>query len=237
MKGLNGGSGDRRRWTSSILAAASITAGFLVLLGIPATPKRSVSLAPSPEPSVSLKRVIADEAALLDKTPLFLPTVWNTAVKEIGLPKSGGVFADFPAKHAFDVGEFTPLSPDANAGRGKTEILDLVPGGPLFLGLGREAKPEVNRGNSGLRIEVFDAKLGRSFWAAELADSPIPKAVVWQPFEFMATVDSAGLVGPLVTASPSGSDEVETALQKHLTQSLKIGSRLAPGIYRIVLGP
>ncbi len=53
----------------------------------------------------------------------------------------------------------------------------------------------------------------------------------------MATVDPAGLVGPLVTTSPAGSDEVETILQKHLTQILKVGVRLDPGVYRIVLGP
>jgi len=237
LKRGNGRSGDQRRWIGSIVAAALLTSGFLMLLRIPATPENSVSSTAETQSSVSLKRVIADEAALLDKTPLFLPTARNTAVKEIGLPKSVGVFADFPAKHAFDVGELAPLSPNKNAGDSKLEILDLAPGGPIFLGLGRIKKSEEIRGSSGPRIEVFDAKSGRSFWTAELAAYSFPKAVVWQPFEIMATVDSAGLVGPLVTISPSGSDEVEAVIQKHLTQVLKIGSKLAPGVYRIVLGP
>jgi len=211
--------------------------GFLMLLGIPATPEKSGFSAPTTRPAVRLKQVIADEAALLDKTPLFLPTVWNTAVKEIGLPKSGGVFADFPAKHAFDVGDINSLSPNINADLGKIEILDLAPGGSVFMGLGRQEKPEIVRKRPGARIEVFDARFGRKFWSADLATSPIPKSVIWQPFEFMAMVDPAGLVGPLVTTSPAGSDEVETILQKHLTQILKVGVRLDPGVYRIVLGP
>jgi hypothetical protein len=55
--------------------------------------------------------------------------------------------------------------------------------------------------------------------------------------EFVAAVDPAGLVGPLVPTVRSGVEEVDNFFQNYLARTLRVGERLAPGFYRICVGP
>jgi hypothetical protein len=64
-----------------------------------------------------------------------------------------------------------------------------------------------------------------------------PTTKAWQPMEFLAAVDPAGLVGPLVITEDSRVEEVNTYFRKYLAQTYRIGERLPPGFYRIIVGP
>jgi hypothetical protein len=59
----------------------------------------------------------------------------------------------------------------------------------------------------------------------------------WDPMEFVAAVDAAGLVGPLVPTARSGVDEIDAYFGHYLADTLRVGQRLSPGFYRIVVGP
>jgi len=53
----------------------------------------------------------------------------------------------------------------------------------------------------------------------------------------MAAVDPAGLVGPVVPTVRSGVSEVDDYFARYLEETLRVGQRLAPGFYRISVGP
>jgi hypothetical protein len=87
-------------------------------------------------------------------------------------------------------------------------------------------------------VEIVDAGTGRSVFGAPVNDAQPPtSSVPWQPMEFMAAVDSSGLVGPVVPTTRSGVAEVDAYFGRYLADTLRVGQRLAPGFYRIVVGP
>jgi hypothetical protein len=55
--------------------------------------------------------------------------------------------------------------------------------------------------------------------------------------EFLAAVDPAGLAAPLTLTTRSGVEDVDTYFQNFLAHTLRVGERLAPGFYRISVGP
>jgi hypothetical protein len=55
--------------------------------------------------------------------------------------------------------------------------------------------------------------------------------------ELFAAVDAAGLAAPLLVTEGSRVDEVDAHFRKMLAQTYRIGERLPPGFYRIVVGP
>ena len=59
----------------------------------------------------------------------------------------------------------------------------------------------------------------------------------WQPVEFLFAINAAGSVGrPMVTTS-SQVPEVDAYFRDYLAKSFHLGERLAPGFYRVVVGP
>ncbi len=84
--------------------------------------------------------------------------------------------------------------------------------------------------------------------ATDLEEAPpLLRAGAWQPLEFMAAVDPAGLVGSLMPTVrsvtppdnhfPQLDAEALQWLEKYLAQKLRVGERLGPGFYRICVGP
>jgi hypothetical protein len=47
----------------------------------------------------------------------------------------------------------------------------------------------------------------------------------------------AGLAGPLVVTESSRVEEVDVHFRRQLRQVFRLGERLAPGVYRVVVGP
>jgi hypothetical protein len=197
-----------------------------------------VAVLAAPKPvAVSLTRVATGEAALLDKTPLFMPTEWNTSQKEVKLPESGGALAPYPAKWNFAVSELklslpSPVAVPDNA----AEALAIPPPGPLFGAMGRGDAVPVRLPPRGAFLEVVTAGGGRRVLGEALPGARPPAGGNWQALEFLAAVDAAGLVSLDLTAR-SGVEEVDAYFSRYLAQTLRIGARLPPGFYRMCVGP
>mgnify|MGYP006194076769 FL=1 len=86
------------------------------------------------------------------------------------------------------------------------------------------------------RVEIVAAASGRSVLAQVILERP-PVSGEWQPVEFMAAVDASGLIGPLVVTTRSGLEEVDSFFSNYLIRTLRFGSRIGPGFYRISIGP
>ena len=174
---------------------------------------------------------------MLDKTPLFLPTEWNTAQKEVILPPSGGAFSDYAPKYAYDEAELKSLKPTAPIALSVADALSLAPPGPALLGFGRSEIKTMVLEKRGAFVEILRANGGQTVLGKMLTEAEPPMAAVWGPLEFLATVDATGLTGPLVLTTRSGIEDVDAYFQKYLTQKLRVGALLGPGLYRICIGP
>lgn len=101
--------GANRRWIWASLGALAIAGGLAFLFRVSVTgPKVPESIAPRSKPVIELaerreKSALDDEATLLDPTPLFQPTRWNTAQMKVDPPEPSGSFQSFrvPPKLAF----------------------------------------------------------------------------------------------------------------------------------------
>jgi hypothetical protein len=85
-------------------------------------------------------------------------------------------------------------------------------------------------------VEITDAETGRKVFSQPVKDAH-PPASDWKPMEFMAAVDSAGLVGPPVLTQHSDVADVDAYFGQYLSDTLRIGQRLNPGFYRVSVGP
>jgi hypothetical protein len=231
----------RSRW---ILAGSSaLVAGLVVFLlfRAPAAP-RVASLKPTANPAgrVKLVNLKGNEASLTDPTPLFLPTEWNAG--QNALPANtqrepGGSFQGYPAKLAFAQTELKLDLPSPVAMPERpADALAADRTGLSFLGLGQldETTPQLNVRKA--FIEIRAAADGARLLAQPLEDARPPTGA-WQPLEFLVAVDPMGLVGPPTLTESSRVAAVDGYFQNYLVKSLHVGQRLAPGFYRVCIGP
>jgi hypothetical protein len=57
------------------------------------------------------------------------------------------------------------------------------------------------------------------------------------PLEFLAVVSSAGLIGDPILVTGSGWEEVDAFFRAYLAKTFRLGERLNPGRYRVLVGP
>jgi hypothetical protein len=189
--------------------------------------------------SVGLVDQVAIQGTMLrDPTPLFLPTEFNSSRKDYVPVEPGGAFAGFSASLTFDVSELTLHLPPATAmPKSPAEALVGDPPGAPFLAFARtdiEVQPLAPRG---AYVEIINAATGRNVFGRPVLDAHPPSEKPWKPMEFMAAVDAAGLVGPLVLMVHSDVADVDAYFGLYLVQNLMVGQRLEPGFYRIWVGP
>ena len=228
--------GEKLRWLAAGFGATIIGFGLLFWFKVPSASSDQAAGSLGHEALV-VQRVVADEAALLDKTPLFLPTEWNTSIKDVSLPATGGVFADFPSAFAYKEGDhsFGVLRSDQE-GFGDA-ILTAEGPNSAFLSFGQKPQSlQLTRREVGY-LEVYSAKDGIAVIREALTLDMPSAAINWSPIELMAVVSAAGLVGPPVLITRSGLDEVDLYFADLLVKVLRIGGKLSPGVYRIVVGP
>jgi hypothetical protein len=191
--------------------------------------------------SVRLLSLKKNEAALTDPTPLFLPTEWNAG--QNALPANtqrepGGSFQGYPAKLAFAETELKLTFPAAVAVPARpADALASDRSGQSFLGLGQADHPITELVVRKSFIEIREAASGRSLLAQPLAEAEPPGGAVWQPMEFLVAVDAMGLVGPPILTESSHVAAVDGYFQIYLGRTLHLGQRLAPGFYRVCIGP
>jgi hypothetical protein len=188
---------------------------------------------------VGLVDPVAIEGTMLfDLTPLFLPTQYNSSRKDYVPSEPGAAFTGFPARLTFaESGLELHLPPAGSVPDNPAEALVGDPPGAPFIGFGRKDLKLEPLPRRGAYVEIVDAGSGRRMFGQPVADAHPPSSAPWKPMEFIAAVDPAGLVGPVVPTVGSGVGDVDDYFGRYLEDTLRVGQRLAPGFYRISVGP
>jgi hypothetical protein len=198
-----------------------------------------------PEPFVRVgaaagagSELLREKADIFDPAPLFVPTERNYSQR--GLPAAlvkqpGGVFGDFGAKLSFAEGGLTPYALEAPSGADSLpEILARNNEAP-FSGLG-----EVDAARNPLAVRAALVRINL-LGSNEIKDidlaGAVPPRTDFPPLEFLVLVGSAGLIGEPVIAQSSGSEDVDGFFLQFLTRTARLGAVLAPGRYRVTVGP
>jgi hypothetical protein len=232
----------RASYISGAWAVASIT-GIIVLVWLAflvRVPEPPAAASPAKPPAVGLVDPVAITGTMLiDPTPLFLPTDFNSSRIDYVPREPSGAFAGFPAKLTYSEAELQlDLPPSAVVPATPADALAGDPPGAPFIGFHR-ADPimEVVIPRAAY-VEIMNSGTGRRVFGEPVMDAHPPASVrPWDPMEFMAAVDSAGLVGPVVPTVRSGVAEVDAYFSHYLAETLRVGQRLEPGFYRIIVGP
>ena len=230
------GRGASRLWaTVSVLGVV----GLVWLASHVHLPEPRTGGQPTAHPSVGLVDPVVIQGTMLrDPTPLFLPTEFNSSRKDYRPGEPGGAFSGFAAKLTFSESELAlHLPPAVAVPAAPADALAGSPPGAPFLGFGRSDMNVELLAPRGAYVEIVDSGSGRSVLARPLLDAYPPSSAPWKPMEFMAAVDSAGLVGPLVLTVHSDVAEVDAYFGQFLAENLRVGQRLEPGFYRICVGP
>ena len=191
--------------------------------------------------------LLKDEALIRDLRPLFLPTEFNATLPEPRREPGRTILDDEKPRADFAEAELVlsrDLPPVATLnGRSAdkaraSDVLVSLDVGVGLVGLGRGARNLDPLEPRGAFVEVVAVSSGRQVLAESLplAFGPVG-GKTWEPMELFAAVNAAGLVSPLVVTVGSRVEEVDTHFRTILVQTYRIGERLSPGFYRIVVGP
>mgnify|MGYP001552876835 CR=1 FL=1 len=246
-------SGEKRRWAW----AAGCAFGGMALLLLLFSLTRPPAPATSPMPVRSAIRfdkppkgsALSDQTTVLDPTPLFLPTDHNASQKKIDWPELGGAFQSYRFKPKLlfnDTNLNIDLPPPVAVPAKPANALTVDAPGALALGFGRPDAQIAPLPRRGASVEIVETRTGQPALSPRAmaqveklaAEAQPPGSQAWQPVSFLATVDAAGLFGPLAIEEPrSGVEDVDNYFQDFLERTLHLGERLAPGFYRISVGP
>jgi len=242
---------QNRTWWSVGGASMVVFSGILLLLSYRGArdtntdePKRSLEANKIGLTRLAQKgegRVVAEEAQFFDPTPLFLPTEWNSDQKPLPtnvLNDPGEMFVHFPSKLQFaEEGVALEFKNPIQIPNKPSDTISVIDNEISFRGIGRgdvEVVPMAARGGY-LVVRSADASK-RAIVSQSLPDAR-PPVDNWKPLAFMAVVNQAGLVGSLSLIERSGYESVDLYFQNYLVQSFRLGEYLAPGFYRISVGP
>lgn len=240
---------DRQRW----MIAAGAAAITLVVVGLLIQPPHLSPPVPAPAVRVvELQRIAAadlaqsEEAALRDLTPLFLPTLWNASGAKLPQREPEKTFFDRETERfafnemgwTIDLGLVVPLNGKPVISAGPRDVLAADNPAAVLTGFGRSDKKVVRLETRGGFLEIIALGTGRQVLALELpAEARPPTDAMWAPLEFLAGVDPGGLIAPLKLTTRSGVEEVDGFFRTYLAGTFRLGQRLTPGFYRVVVAP
>lgn len=243
----------RMRWAVAAGAAVGVVGLFAFLFRAP-PPALPAGPPGGAGPIVKLMRpdgtnaALDEETVLHDTTPLFLPTSRNATARKAARREPGKTFLDkettrleFSGPELDLVAGLPPvvtLNGKLPAKAGPVDALTADVPGQFLLGFGRVDEPSNPQPARGAYVEVVAMASGRRILAESLPVAAQPDtAKPWQPMEFFASVDAAGLTRPLMVTEGSQVEEVDAYFRNFLGRTYRIGERLPPGFYRIVVGP
>lgn len=200
----------------------------------------------APEPFVRLSgassaaedRVIQERAEFFDPAPIFLPTARNAGQEALPsrlVAQPGQVFEDFPAKLRVAEANLPSYGSEVvTAPEGLADVMARASEAP-FAGLGEVAAParRVEPRSAFLAIKSMQ---GNALIEVALQDAAVPRQD-FAPVEFLATVSAAGLIVEPLLVAGSGADDVDGFFRDYLAKGFRLGEKLAPGVYRVVIGP
>ena len=188
-------------------------------------------------------QVLREQADLFDPTPLFFPTEWNFGqrpLRESLRHPPGQIFGSFEPK--IDFGEQGIKAYGVEAVVAPERLADvLVQGNEApFAGMGQV---DVQRPALAVRsgfLEVRALLDGKLVMAQAFKELSLPR-VDFAPVEYLVVVSSAGMVGDPILMVGSGGEEmdekVDAFFRSYLVKVFRLGERLNPGRYRILVGP
>jgi hypothetical protein len=233
-------------WLSATGGSLVVIVLLLSLFRAPvSTPGKPNSESANAVPRVELaapgNELLIEEMALRDPTPLFLPTVWNAAEDALAMnaPREpGGSFQDYAPFYTFSVTELNIKVPNTSKVPVRPlDALALDSASRALFGFGQtDSKVQPLRPRRGF-LEVISASDGHILMRQPLTEGVPVDQGTWQPLEFLVAVNAAGVVGPPVLSESSRVGEVDSFFKEYLLKVLHIGERLAPGFYRISIGP
>lgn len=236
--------GDLWIWVISLAVASGVASTAIFLVDLP---RRQALPKARPGGGLGVRllegdKLLAEQVALHDPLPLFLPVGWNTRSSGsqanaagsdpgVELPRS------FPGKLTYAeesaAVEFPALIPiparPADAIRlGDPEL--------PFLGMGRTDRGIAAPPGRAAYIEVVAADTGKTVLAVPVLEGKVPSASDWQPLELLVVVDRIGLVSPPTISRTSNADGVDNFFRDYLAKSLHLGEQLGPGSYVVTIG-
>lgn len=243
------------RWTIAVAGGTSILVALLLLLRLPAPTMPLVETRVSSLPKATVQmarpddtdRLLEAEAELRDLRPLFLPTERNASLPEPRLEPGRTFLENEIPKLMFNAAEARVSKdlPPIVTLNGKpveaaipVDALSPRESDLALKGFGRTAAEVAALKARGGYIEVTALEDGSRVLGEEIPIEGRPNVdKSWAPVEFIAAVDAAGLVSPLVVTIGSRVDEVDTHFRSYLAQTFRIGARLPPGFYRVSVAP
>jgi hypothetical protein len=237
---------NRRRVLGAILVIVLAGAGWWVWSErTAAQPDRAPARAPEPFVQIAgsggaaADRVLQERAEFFDPSPLFLPTARNAGHEALPLRlvvQPGQVFLNFSAKLRVVEANLPSYGSDAvTAPEGLADVMARASEAP-FAGLGETASPRRRVEPRAAFLEVKSIQGSALIQTALHDDVAIPRSD-FAPLEFLATVSASGLVVQPLLVVGSGVDEVDSFFRDYLGKGFRLGDKLAPGVYRIVIGP
>jgi hypothetical protein len=188
-------------------------------------------------------RLLKERADLFDPTPLFFPTEWNygqRALPETMRRQPGQVFGSFDANFTF--AEQNIKTYGAEAVVVPERLADVLVQGneKPFAGIGQIDMQRAPLSERSGFLEVTGFLDGRVVLKQALKSLAVPR-LDFGPMEFLVVVSSYGMVGEPILMSVSGLEEVDedvdSFFRNYLVKSFRLGERLSPGRYRVLVGP
>lgn len=184
--------------------------------------------------------LVAEEAMYFDPSPLFLPTEWNMDQNRLPariLIDPGQMFQDFTPRLLFKRDSLTLNLPEAaQTIHGPTDVVSGVEDLRRLNGFGdRDLRMHAMQRRGGY-IEVVATESGRVVWQEPIKLSGLTSDM-WRPLELAGVINAVDLVGDWTILSSTGAGELDQQIRDYVTNSLHLGQRLAPGFYRILVGP
>jgi hypothetical protein len=234
-------------WGGTALVAVLLVLGGLGLVEMPKADPRVTEIDEKPtriaiaQLSEHDENSLAESQLLLqDPTPLFLPTEFNSG--KVRPPRKeeqslGTSFSSIPAKMLFGDTDIQLALPEVVSI--PERALDLVIGGEhqvKFTELAREnPKGDPLSSRQGY-LKVLSFTSGSELWSQEISGGAL-EFELEAPWEFVVAVNRAGLMSfPAVVNAGEGA-LIDIAQITEVLREKRLGARLDPGIYRILLGP
>lgn len=188
-----------------------------------------------------------ERAQLFDPTPLFFPTEWNfgqSPLRDSIRRQPAQVFASFEPVLTFADQNMKSYGTEASVVPDKlTDVLVQGNEAP-FAGMGQIDVQRPALAERAGFLEVKGLMDGKTIISQALAGLILPR-LDFDPLEFLVVVSSSGIVGePVVvhwsssdSLAAGGSEEVEVFFRSYLVKTFRLGERLHPGRYRVLVGP
>ncbi len=189
--------------------------------------------------SATNDQVLRERADLFDPTPLFFPTEWNYGqrpLRESLQRQPGQIFGSFEPKWTF-TGQ-TLKSYALEASPAPEKLSDVLAQGneAPFAGFGHVDMPRAVLPERTGFLEVRRFGVSEPIISQTLRYIELPR-LDFAPLEFLVVISTAGVVGDPVLSSGSGWEEVDSFFRSYIVKTFRLGERLNPGRYRVLVGP